>query len=375
MDSAERQELIHKVAISMVPGMKVDVVRAMRYADYDYADFFKPGMGDLSSRIGASDTLRFDPVERQAALERARKEVEFMERHSIRGLFVNDDEYPPLLQELHDAPIMLYVLGNVNLNPRFALAVVGTRKATKYGLQFTDQLIHDLAVYYPDLLIVSGLAYGIDAAGHRAALDCKLPTVAVVAHGLDMVYPAQHRDLAKKIIQSGGRMLTEYPTGTTPYQRNFLERNRIVAGLCDATFVAESEIRGGAMSTANQAFINNRDVMALPGRSIDPISAGCNHLIRSHKAQLITCAADVVQTTGWPPGVMQHAPQQRNLFPELRGAPAEIYAHIKHEGRPLGIDELRTLTGMNMKELMANLTDMEFDGVITRLPGARFELG
>ena len=270
---------------------------------------------------------------------------------------------------------MLYVLGNVNLNPRFALAVVGTRKATKYGLQFTEQLIHDLAVYYPDLMIVSGLAYGIDGAGHRAALDCRLPTVAVVAHGLDMVYPAQHRDLARKIIQSGGGILTEYPAGTTPYQRNFLERNRIVAGLCDATFVAESEIRGGAMSTANQAFINNRDVMALPGRSIDPISAGCNHLIRSHKAQLITCAADVVQTTGWPPGVMQHAPQQRNLFPELRGAPAEIYAHIKHEGRPLSIDELRALTGMNMKELMANLTDMEFDGVITRLPGARFELG
>lgn len=375
MDSAERQDLIHKVGISMVPGMKVDVVRAMRDAGYDYADFFKPGMGDLTARIGASDSLRFDPVERQTALERACREVDFMERHGIRGLFVNDDDYPPLLQELHDAPIMLYVLGNVNLNPRFALAVVGTRKATKYGLQFTEQLIHDLAVYYPDLLIVSGLAYGIDAAGHRAALDCKLPTVAVVAHGLDMVYPSQHRDLARKIIQSGGAMLTEYPTGTTPYQGNFLERNRIVAGLCDATFVAESEIRGGAMSTANQAFINNRDVMALPGRSIDPISAGCNHLIRSHKAQLITCAADVVQTTGWPPGVMQHAPQQRNLFPELRGAPAEIYAHIKHEGRPLGIDELRALTGMNMKELMANLTDMEFDGVITRLPGARFELG
>ena len=356
MDSTERQELIHKVAISMVPGMKVDVVRAMRDADYDYADFFKPGMGDLAARIGTSDSLRFDPVVRQSALERARKEIEFMERHGIRGLFVNDDDYPPLLQELHDAPIMLYVLGNVNLNPRFALAVVGTRKATKYGLQCTEQLIHDLSVYY-------------------AALDCRLPTVAVVAHGLDMVYPAQHRDLARKIIQSGGGILTEYPAGTTPYQRNFLERNRIVAGLCDATFVAESEIRGGAMSTANQAFINNRDVMALPGRSIDPISAGCNHLIRSHKAQLITCAADVVQTTGWPPGVMQHAPQQRNLFPELRGAPAEIYAHIKHEGRPLSIDELRALTGMNMKELMANLTDMEFDGVITRLPGARFELG
>ena len=132
MDSTERQELIHKVAISMVPGMKVDVVRAMRDADYDYADFFKPGMGDLAARIGTSDSLRFDPVVRQSALERARKEIEFMERHGIRGLFVNDDDNPPLFQDLHDAPIMLYVLGHVNLNPRFALAVVGTRKATKY---------------------------------------------------------------------------------------------------------------------------------------------------------------------------------------------------------------------------------------------------
>lgn len=370
----ERELLISKVGIALTPGMTAEVVRAMVDVDYDYGDFFKPGMGELLTRIGAGQGLRFDPAARQTALERARKEVDFMEHHHIRGLFLGDEDYPVLLRELHDAPVMLYVLGEADLDPRFALAIVGTRRATAYGVNFVDSLVQDLAVYYPDLLIVSGLAYGIDASAHKAALKYGLPTVAVVAHGLDRIYPAQHRNLAKEIVERGGAIVSQYPTGTEPYQRNFLERNRIIAGLSAATFVAESEIKGGAMSTANQAFVNNREVLALPGRVTDQISSGCNLLISQDKAHLVTCAADVAQVTGWPPGVMKSVPRQRNLFPELQGVPAEIYAHLKHEARPLSIDELHQRVKVNMKDLMADLTEMEFDGIVNKLPGARYEL-
>lgn len=370
----ERERLIYKVGLSMTPGMTADVVRAMIDVEYDYADFFKPGMGGLMTRIGAGEGLRFDPVKRQEALERARREVEFMECHHIRGLFIGDEGYPCLLQELHDAPVMLYVLGEADLDPRFALAIVGTRRATAYGMGFVESLVKDLGVYYPDLLIVSGLAYGIDATAHKSALAHHLPTVAVVAHGLDRIYPAQHRALAKQIVESGGAIVSQYPTGTEPYQRNFLERNRIIAGLCGATFVAESEIKGGAMSTANQAFINNREVLALPGRVSDSASSGCNLLINQDKAHLVTCAADVARSTGWPPGVLKSVPKHRNLFPELQGVPAEIYAHLKHEGRPLSVDELHMRVKASMKDLIADLTEMEFDGIINKLPGARYEL-
>lgn len=368
------EELAYRVGISMTPGMKADVVRAMVEIGYDYADFFQPGMGDLLTMIGAGHNVRFDPVSRQEALERARREVEFMEKHHVRGVFLGDEDYPMLLSELHDAPVMLYVLGEANLDPRFALAIVGTRRATAYGVNFVRSLVKDLAVYYPDLLIVSGLAYGIDASGHKAALENNLPTAAVVAHGLDRIYPAAHRSLARNIVERGGAIVSEYPTGTEPYQRNFLERNRIIAGLSGATFVAESEIKGGAMSTANQAFINNREVLALPGRVTDSISSGCNLLITREKAHLITCAADVAQFTGWPPGVLKSVPKQRNLFPELQGLQGEIYAILKHEGTPVSIDELHLHIKGVMKDLIATLTEMEFDGIVTKLPGSRYEL-
>lgn len=368
-------DLTWKVAVSMTPGINADVVRAMRDNGVTEQEFIETGMLKLSQRLGAGHYLRFEDTARSEALFRARKEVVFMNKHHIRGVYMLDEDYPPLLMELSDAPVLLYVLGEGSLNPPHALAVVGTRKASAYGLNFTKQLIADLAAYYPDMSVVSGLAYGIDAAGHNAAMEHGLETLAVVAHGLDMVYPAAHRELARRIVHAGGAIVSEYPTGTTPYQRNFLERNRIVAGLCEATFVAESEVRGGAMSTANQAFQNNRDVMALPGRAGDTLSSGCNHLIRSQKAQLITCAADVVQLTGWAPYAMQSAPRQRNLFPELSGPAAQIYSLMRHESAALTIDVLHQRTGISIKDLMPVLTEMEFDGIITRLPGSRYQLG
>lgn len=367
-------ELILKIGISMTHGVTAEVVRAMAEHDVGLEEFFTLGMLPLSERLGAGHSLHLESNARQEALFRARIEAEFMSRHGIRALFLGDEDYPPLLAEMTDAPVLIYVLGEGNLNPEHSLSIVGTRRATAYGLGFVDKFVEDLAAYYPGLSVISGLAYGVDASGHTAAMAHGLQTVAVVAHGLDMIYPSAHRDLARRIVASGGAILTEYPTHTRPWQRNFLERNRIVAGLSQATMVVESELRGGAMSTANQAFTNNRDVMALPGRAGDPMSRGCNHLIRTDKARLVTCAADVVELTGWAPYAMKSAPKQRNLFPELSGIPQCIYTELRRVNAPLSVDALHQNTGISVKDLMPALTEMEFDGIVTRLPGTRYEL-
>lgn len=367
-------DIVRKIAVAMTPGVNAGIVRAMQEQGMAPEEFLNLGMYDLSQRIGAGESLRIPDFARQEAEIKARKEYEFMQRHNIRALYLGDKDYPALLSELPDAPVVIYVLGNGDLSAPECLAVVGTRRCTAYGTGFVSNLIKDLAVYYPEMAIVSGLAFGIDASAHQAALDNNLPTIACVAHGLDMIYPSQHRDLARRIVAAGGAIVSEYPTGTRPFQRNFLERNRIIAGLCEVTFVAESEIRGGAMSTANQAFLNNREVMALPGRATDTTSSGCNYLIRSEKAHLITCAADVVQLSGWIPEAVSHIPKQRNLFPELEGMPREIYEILKHNAAPMNINNLHQRTNINMKDLTATLTEMEFDGILNKLPGARYEL-
>ena len=254
------------------------------------------------------------------------------------------------------------------------ISIVGTRKPTPYGLDFCNRFVDELAGYFPDATIVSGLAYGIDAAAHIKALDKDIPTVAVVAHGLNMIYPAAHRNLAKEIIRSGGSILSEYPFDTAPFKPNFLARNRIVAGLSDVTIVVESNVKGGAMSTANFAFLYNRDVMALPGRISDEQSSGCNLLIRKNKAHLIECAADLMGITGWQPMGISVDTRQRNLFPELDGDSGKIYELLKYNKEPVQMDHLVHATGIATSKLMSLLNELEFDGVIMRHPGNRYSL-
>lgn len=227
--------------------------------------------------------------------------MDFVNCHNIRTLFLTDSCYPPLLSEAVDAPVLLFVLGNADLSATPAVSLVGTRRCTAYGTNFCKQFVTELAPQFPGADIISGLAYGIDAAAHTAALENNLQTVAVVAHGLDMIYPAAHRDLASRIIASGGAVVSEYPTGVKPLQGNFLKRNRIVAGLSELTIVAESEVRGGAMSTANLAFSYSREVMALPGRASDISSSGCNLLISREKARIYISMPETIKLMGWKP--------------------------------------------------------------------------
>ena len=195
-----------------------------------------------------------------------------------------------------------------------------------------------------------------------------------MAHGLNMIYPAAHRDLARRIIHAGGALISEYPFGSQPYRQRFLERNRIVAALADVTVVTESDIKGGAMSTANTAFSYSRDVMALPGRVTDKLSSGCNHLIRKEKARIITGVADLIELTGWKPLDLKIDTTQRNLFPELEGEPKLIYETLKYEKEPMLTDNLHRLTLIPISRLLSLLGELEFDGIVIRHPGGRYSV-
>ncbi len=368
------QDQLYKLALSFVKRITPAVVRRLYENGCSAKDFFTWDLHEISRLMSIRQDKCFSEADRKDALECARKELENMHHHGIRCHFLMDIDYPTRLSSVDDAPIILYQLGQTDLDSRHVINVVGTRKPTTYGTDFASTLVSELAVYFPDLIVVSGLAYGIDAAAHRAALDNGLSTVGVMAHGLNMIYPASHREFAREIIHKGGSLLTEYPFGAQPYRQRFLERNRIVAALADVTVVVESDIKGGAMSTANTAFSYSRDVMALPGRITDKLSSGCNHLIRKEKAHIITCTADLIELAGWKPLDLKVDTSQRNLFPELDGDQHLIYETLRYEREPMQVDRLHQLTLIPVSRLMSVLGEMEFDGIISRHPGARFSV-
>lgn len=369
------EELIFKMAYSFLKKkLNVETLREFEQRGVSAEEFFSLPTKDLIMRLGIPQNHEFDKMAREEALMLARKEYQFTSSHNIEPLFLTDENYPAQLAEIFDPPIILYKLGEADLEADYMMAVVGTRKPTPYGLDFCNRIVEETGEYFPELEIVSGLAYGIDAAAHKKALDKGLVTIAAVAHGLNMIYPAANRNLAKEIIRRGGAIISEYPSGVKPFKPNFLARNRIVAGLSDVTVVVESNIKGGAMSTANYAFLYNRDVMALPGRSSDDLSSGCNLLIRKNKAHLIQCAADLIEVTGWQPLNIPVDTSQRNLFPELEGHSKKIYDILQYNSEPLQIDQLFHLSGIPMASLMALLSELEFDGIVMRHPGNRFTL-
>lgn len=366
--------LLRKIAVSMTPGINAGVIRNLSARGITLDEFFSMNMPELVDSLGSGVNAGFQNASRDEALFRARKELEFIKRHSIRVLYLLDDDYPVLLREIPDAPVVLYVLGRTNLDSVPAVSLVGTRRCTGYGQSFCSSFVKDLSPYYPDSLIVSGLAYGIDTAAHCAALENGIATVAVMAHGLDTIYPSANRELARRIVAQGGAIISEYPTGTRAYQKNFLQRNRIVAGLSEASVIVESEIRGGAMSTANYAFSYNREVFAVPGRYNDIASSGCNMLIARNKAHLYSSIAGFMNVMNWEIPALGTVPPQKNLFPELEGDLETVYNVIKKSSGPLSIDEIHTKTNLSMPKLMSALTDLEFEGILIKLPGARYEI-
>ena len=370
----EKSDVISRIAIGMMSEMTIEIAEAMIEGNIKPEQLMYNSEVLLSDQSGISILRKFTEASRREALERAKREYDFIERHNIRVFSIFDDNYPQLLRQIKDPPITLYVLGSAKLDGLNIMSIVGTRKSTMYGYDFCHGFVKEMASYFPNMTIVSGLALGIDTLAHMSSLENDLPTIAVVAHGLDTLYPASNRSLAQKILKSGGAIVSEYPSGTVPFANRFLERNRIVAGLSHITIVVESDMKGGAMSTARLAMEYNREVGAVPGRINDAQSRGCNHLIRSQRAALVTSAADVIDITGWRPMGIALDKSQRNLFPELEGDAFLIYEALRHYSQPMTVDRILHATGIGISQLMTVLTELEFDGVINKLPGNRYTL-
>lgn len=360
-----------QVAFAMLKGTTVSLLRVMEERGVSLDDFFSLDTAALGEALGMTRANPFDSYTRDEAVAAAREELKFMERHNISVRFYGEDDYPERLSQLHDAPVALFVLGEADLNAGKAVSVVGTRTPTPYGVGFAQKFVADLAEGAPGALVISGLAYGIDATAHTAALQSGLPTAAVVAHGLGMIYPASHRSLAENILRAGGAIVTEYTHDCKPFRGRFLERNRIVAAMSDATLVVESDVRGGAMSTATVAFNADREVFALPGRVSDRMSSGCNHLIQCQKAQLITSASDMMRTLGWEVREVDKV-ETATLFPELEEPQKSIYELLQSSSEPVTADAIRAVVGLPIGSLLAVLGEMEFDGLIVRYPSTRF---
>ncbi|MGZ3846943.1 MAG: DNA-processing protein DprA, partial [Flavisolibacter sp.] len=283
-------ELLNQLALTLVPNVGDVQAKVLVNHFGDATSIFKARKSALEKIDGIRGPAATS-IKEFKDFHLAEEELKFIEKYKIKTLFLNDPAYPKRLLNCYDSPTLLFYKGSADLNVSKVLAIVGTRSNTEYGKQFTEQLVQDLSA--EDILIVSGLAHGIDAIAHRAALKNNLPTVGVVGHGLDKIYPYENTNLAKEMIKQGGGLLTEFFSGSKPDKHNFPLRNRIVAGISDATIVVETDIKGGSMITAKLADAYNRDVFAVPGRSSDKASSGCNHLIKYNKAILLTDAEEL----------------------------------------------------------------------------------
>lgn len=308
-----------------------------------------------------------------AAWQRARTETDFIQRHHIRCLTIHDASYPSRLRECEDAPLVIHTLGTANFNAARVVSIVGTRKATDQGRELCAAFVRDLTAAVPDVLIVSGLAYGIDVAAHRASLASGAATVGVLAHGLDRIYPSAHRSVAAQMTAQGGALVTEYMSLTEPERQNFVRRNRIIAGMADAVVVVESAAKGGSLITAEMAQGYNRECFAFPGRPGDDCSRGCNNLIRDNGAALITSAADFLKAMNWDAATVASATVQRQLFVDLTPDEELVLACLRKSDDTLPMDLLSLETDIAAGRLGTLLFQLEMKGLIRTLGGTRYK--
>lgn len=329
------------------------------FDNLDYINDFLPGISpDLVATLKDKEIV-----------ERAEREMEFVQSKGIRLICLNDSDYPYRLFECDDAPIALYSMGNASLNAKHIVSIVGTRHASEYGKHLCATFVSDLARLLPGTLIVSGLAYGIDICAHKAAVEAGLPTIGVLAHGLDRLYPQAHRSVAKKMIEQGGGLLTEFMTETNPFPQFFVQRNRIVAGISDATVVVESASKGGSLITASMAQSYSRDCFAFPGRVNDQYSCGCNELVVRNRAALITSAYDFVEAMNWSDTAKPKASCQQELFPDFSPEEAMVMKLLKENSEGLQINILVVRTDLPINVLMPLLFDMEMKGYVKAVAG------
>jgi DNA processing protein len=362
-------ELFYQLALTLVPNIG-DVHAKLLLQQFGNAStIFKAPHRELE-RLEGIGTVRANSIRTFNDFHLVEAELRFIEKYKIKTLFLTDPEYPQRLLNCYDSPTLLFYKGTADLNASKVVAIVGTRSNTDYGKQFTEDLI--AALSSQQALIISGLAIGIDAYAHKAALKNDLPTVGVVGHGLDKIYPSVNKGLARDMALQNGGILSEFFSGTLPDKHNFPLRNRIVAGMSDATIVVETLISGGSMITAKLADAYNRDVFAVPGRTTDTKSKGCNYLIKNNKAILLTDAAQLLDIMGWQEK-KKKVKKQKELFIELTPEEKQVIDILKQK-ESVHIDEINISSGLSSSAVAAAILNLELQSVIGSMPGKMYKL-
>jgi DNA processing protein len=360
-------ELFYLLALQKVEGVGDIVAKKLLSHCGNAESIFKTKSSQLSSIDGIGSVL-LSKLKNKTIFEKAEAELKFIKNNEINIAFFQDDNYPSRLKHCIDGPLLLFSSGNIDFSTRKIISIVGTRQITSSGTEFCKKLISDLAPLNP--IIVSGFAYGVDIVAHQAAIENNLQTIGVVAHGLDQIYPSVHKKHVAKMEKNGGFM-TEFWSGTSPEKENFVKRNRIVAGMSEATIVIESADKGGSLITANLANDYNRDVFAVPGRTSDKFSQGCNNLIKTQKANLLTSAADIVYILNWDLEE-KSKPVQKQLFVTLENDEQKIYDYLLKSGKEI-LDIIALECDFPIYKISGILLNMELKGVIRPLPGKLFE--
>lgn len=359
-----RDELYYTMALTKVPGVGPDGARRLIAAFGRAEDVFQGSKKELSALAGIGDKT-VENIHNFSGFDRVESELEFIDNHGIQALPFHHPDFPSRLRDITDTPALIFYKGSVPLNQARVIGVVGTRKASDYGMSLVNELMQDLAPY--QVITVSGLAYGVDIACHRKSLEYGIPTIGVLAHGLDMVYPSAHTHVARKMIKNGG-LLSEHTSGVALRREYFPRRNRLVAGLVDALVVVETPAKGGSLITAEIAFSYNREVLAFPGRAKDDKSEGCNGLIKKGKAQLIENASDLAYALGWPDPGRQSS--QNEKLSQLNGVEKRIYEYLRTSNhQKANLETISADLDIGHSELSLILLNMEFGGYVRNLPG------
>ncbi len=363
-----KNKLLYEIALSLLPGIgDVNAKKLMAYCGGAEA-VFREKKKNLLQIQGIGERV-VDGIIAQKTLSRAEQEIAFMERNNIRALSYLDPDYPRRLQHCHDSPIIIYCKGAINFNVEKSVGVVGTRNVTEYGKYLTERIVSDLVS--DNVMVISGLAYGVDTLAHKAAIKNNLLTVAVLAHGLQTIYPASNYHLAQRITENNGCLITENISGTGPDRENFPRRNRIVAGMIDCLIVVESASKGGALITAEIANTYDREVFAFPGRVGDTYSEGCNNIIKMNKANILLGADDIRYVMRWDHNAKVVSRQMR-MFRDFSPEEQEIM-NVFGDNEIIYLDNIITETNLSPTKIASILLALEFDGIITAIPGKRYK--
>jgi DNA processing protein len=364
-------ELLYQLALTLIPN--IGPVQAKILLQHCNAEEIFHAKKTFLEKIEGIGPVRAAAIVAFKDFSQAEEEIKFIEKYKIKPFFLTDVAYPKRLLNCYDSPTLLFYKGEADLNAQKIVAIIGTRSHTDYAKQVTEKLVKELTEQ--NITVVSGLAFGVDGIAHKASVKNGVPTIGVLAHGLDQIYPAEHAGLAKDMIKHKGGLLTEFRSKSKPDKHNFPTRNRIVAGISDATIVIETGLKGGSMITAELANSYNKDVFAIPGKVTDIKSSGCNYLIKNNKAMLLTDAAELIQVMQWEDKATSKKQKrtQRELFIEMTSDEKVVVA-ILREKEKVHIDEINLKSGLSSSAVAAGILNLELQNVILSLPGKLYQL-